>query len=192
MPGNDYGRESNPVTRAQDSPRVPALRDRRTVRRDQRADLWFVLAGGVVAGTLDIAYACLFWGLKRGVPPLRIFQSVAAGLLGEASFEGGKETAALGLALHYFIALSMSATYYLVARRWPLLWRRPLLCGAGYGLLLYAIMNYVVVPLSAAGGGGAKDPLWISLSIVVHALLIGVPIALLVRPAARLAGGHRS
>jgi hypothetical protein len=142
-----------------------------------------------VAGTFDIAYACLFWAVKRGVPPVRIFQSVAAGLLGEASFEGGQRTAALGLGLHYFIALSMSGTYYLVARRWPLLWRRPLLCGAGYGLLLYAVMNYVVVPLSAAGGGGPKDPVWIALSVAVHALLIGVPIALFVRAAA--SRGHR-
>lgn len=138
--------------------------------------LGFVFAGGLVAGTLDIAYACLFWGLKSSVPVQRILQSVAAGLLGKASFEGGGGTAALGLALHYFIALSMSVVYYLVARHWPLLWQRPLLCGAAYGLLLYAVMNYIVVPLSAAGPG-SKDPLWITLSIAVHALLIGIPIA---------------
>jgi hypothetical protein len=43
-------------------------------------------------------------------------------------------------------------------------------------------MNYVVVPLSAAGPG-SKDPLWITLSVAVHALLIGIPIALAVRRA---------
>jgi hypothetical protein len=142
----------------------------------------YVLAGGLVAGTLDIAYACAFWALKSGVPATRIFQSVAAGLLGPASFEGGGRTAALGLVLHYFIALSMSTTYYLVARRWPLLRRRPVLCGAGYGLLLYGVMNYIVVPLSAAGRG-SKDPLWITLSVAVHMVLIGVPIALFTRRA---------
>jgi uncharacterized membrane protein YagU involved in acid resistance len=141
-----------------------------------------VLSGGLVAGTLDIAYACLFWAIKSDVPVQRILQSVAAGLLGKTSFQGGGATAALGLALHYLIALSMSVVYYLVARRWPLLWQRPVLCGAAYGLLLYAIMNYVVVPLSAAGPG-SKDPLWIGLSIAVHALLIGVPIALFTRRA---------
>jgi len=67
------------------------------------------------------------------------------------------------------------------ARRRPLLRDRPVACGAAYGLLLYAIMNYVVVPLSAAAHGGAKDPLWVALSIVVHAVLIGIPIALLTR-----------
>jgi hypothetical protein len=138
----------------------------------------FVLAGGLVAGTLDIAYACAFWAIKAGVPAERIFQSVAAGLLGKASFEGGMSTAALGLALHYLIALSMSLVYYLAARRWPSLWRRPLLYGAGYGLLLYGVMNYIVVPLSAAAGPGSKDPLWITLTILAHMLLVGVPIAL--------------
>jgi len=44
-------------------------------------------------------------------------------------------------------------------------------------------MNYVVVPLSAAGPG-SKDPLWVTLSIAVRALLIGVPIALFARRAA--------
>ena len=137
----------------------------------------FVVAGGIVAGTLDILYAWLFWMLKAGVPMQRILQSVAAGLLGSSSFEGGNGTAALGLALHYFIATTMSATYYGVSRSWPVLARRPLLCGAAYGLLLYGIMNYIVLPLSAAGPG-SRDPVWVTLSIAVHIVLVGVPIAL--------------
>ena len=151
----------------------------------QPSPLRLVLAGGLVAGTLDITYASVFWGLKAGLPVRRIFQSVAAGLLGKASFEGGAATAALGLGLHYFIACSMAVAYYLVARRVPPLRERPVAYGAAYGLLLYGIMNYIVVPLSAAGGGGAKDPLWVGLSVVVHMFLIGVPIALFVRAALR-------
>jgi uncharacterized membrane protein YagU involved in acid resistance len=135
-----------------------------------------VIAGGLLAGAMDMLYACLFWAAKADVAPTRIFQSVAAGLLGEASYEGGAATAALGLLLHFFIACSMAVTYYLVARRWPLLVRRPVPLGLAYGLLLYVIMNHVVVPLSAAGGG-SQDPTWIGLTIVVHAVLIGLPIA---------------
>lgn len=142
----------------------------------------FVLAGGLVAGTLDIVYAWAFWALKRGVPARRILQSVAAGLLGESSFAGGAATAALGLGLHFLIAISMSVAYYVVARRVPLLRQRPLPCGVAYGLLLYVIMNYIVVPLSAAGPG-SKDPLWVGLGIAVHALWVGVPIALFARRA---------
>jgi uncharacterized membrane protein YagU involved in acid resistance len=133
-----------------------------------------------VAGTLDIVYACVFWAIERGVAPPRILQRVASGLLGEASLTGGWPTAALGLVCHYFIAISMAVTYYFVARRWPALWERPVRYGAAYGLLLYGIMNYVVVPLSAAGPS-SKDPLWIAMSIVVHMFLIGLPCAVFAR-----------
>jgi uncharacterized membrane protein YagU involved in acid resistance len=153
-----------------------------TVRR--REGPWpSVLAGGVLAGTLDIVYACVFWALKADVPPSRILQSVAAGLLGEASFTGGAATAGLGLLLHYLIACTMSLAYYLAARRLPALGRRPLAWGAAYGLLLYAVMNYIVVPLSAAPGG-SRDPTWIALTVAVHACFIGVPIAWLAGRAA--------
>ena len=149
---------------------------------NQAQALVSVVGGGLVAGTLDIAYACVFWGLKAGVSPQRIFQSVAAGLLGPASFKGSTATAALGLFLHYFIAISMSVAYYLVARHWAALREKPVAYGAAYGLVLYAVMNYVVVPLSAAQGGSGPA-LWIGLSIVVHMFLIGVPIALFARRA---------
>lgn len=139
--------------------------------------LVLVLIGGLVAGALDITYAWMFWAVKAGVSAQRIFQSVAAGLLGKASFDGGWGTAALGLVLHFFIATSMAVTYYLVARRWPLLREHPLACGAFYGVLLYGIMNFIVVPLSAAASGGPKDPFWVALSVAVHMVFIGIPIA---------------
>jgi len=143
-----------------------------------RANKWtFALAGGLLAGTLDITYAWVFWALKAGATPVRIFQSVARGLLGPAAFQGGAATAARGLFLHYFIATSMSFGFFLVAQRWTALRSRPLPYGAGYGLLLYVIMNYIVVPLSAARGGGSGGALWVTLSILVHMFLIGVPIA---------------
>ena len=142
-----------------------------------------VLAGGLVAGTFDITYACLFWAIKIGAPPTRIFQSVARGLLGAAAFRGGAATAALGLFLHYFIATTMSVVYYFAARKWAPLHKYPLRCGAIYGFFLYIIMTYVVVPLSAARGPQSHDKIWIGLSILVHMFLIGVPIAFFTRRA---------
>ncbi|HET8647044.1 MAG TPA: hypothetical protein VFO85_16225, partial [Vicinamibacteria bacterium] len=91
--------------------------------RDVRA----ILLGGLVAGTMDITAAILLYA-RRGVPPLRILQSVASGLLGRAAFTGGVPTAALGLALHFFIATTAAAVYVLAARRLPLA-RWPLVGG---------------------------------------------------------------
>lgn len=145
-----------------------------------------VVAGGLVAGVIDISYACLFWGLKAGVRPSRIFQSVAAGLLGRpAAVAGGAATAALGLALHFGIALTVAAVYYAAARYAPALWRRSWTYGSLYGVAVFGVMHYIVVPLSAAGGNGVPpfDLLWDGLSIVVHAVGIGVPVALAARAA---------
>jgi hypothetical protein len=47
-----------------------------------------LVGGGLVVGSLDITYAILFWSF-RDVKPIRVFQSVAAGVLGPASREGG-------------------------------------------------------------------------------------------------------
>jgi hypothetical protein len=132
--------------------------------------------GGLVAATLDIVYACVFWAIEADVAPSRILQSVAAGLLGESSFRGGSGTAALGLLLHYLIALAMALAYYVAARRWTPLRKHWLRGGAVYGLLLYLVMQYVVLPLSRAGGG-PQDTLWVTLSIAAHVLLVGIPIA---------------
>jgi hypothetical protein len=147
-----------------------------------------VFLGGVAAGVIDISYACTFWAIKAGVRPSRIFQSVAAGLLGrQAAVAGGASTAALGLALHFFIALTVAVVYYTGARYAEALWRRPWTFGSLYGVAVFGVMHYVVVPLSAAGGGGvpAFDLLWDGLSIVVHAFGIGVPVALGARAALR-------
>ena len=149
---------------------------------ESSSSLMFIVLGGVVAGTLDILFAIVFWAAKANVPAIRILHSVAAGLLGRASFKGGAATAAVGLLLHFLIALCLSVTYYVLSRVWPLLHRMPWICGAIYGLGAYAVMNFVVVPLSAAMPG-STDPLWVGLSVLVHMLLIGIPIALATREA---------
>ena len=140
-----------------------------------------VLATGLLVGALDITYAWLFWFAKAGVGPQRIFQSVAAGLLGrEAAVAGGGSTAALGLAVHFVNAITIVAIYCLAARRLPMLWRRPWACGLAYGLGVYLVMNFVVVPLSRAAAG-SRDPLWIALSIAVHLVFVGLPCAFAAR-----------
>ena len=138
-----------------------------------------IVAGGVAAGVLDILAAFVVYGL-RGAVPLRILQSIASGLLGAAAFQGGVRTAARGLALHFMNATIISATYYLLSRRAPVLVRRPLACGALYGVVVYVVMNFVVVPLSAV----ATRPFAPGLAAIivgVHVVCVGIPIALAVR-----------
>lgn len=141
-----------------------------------------IFTGGLIAGAIDITYACVFSYIRRGFPPSRILQSVASGALGDAAFQGGMPTAALGLLLHFLIALIWAALYYFASRKVSVLARAPYLCGVVYGLLIFALMNYAVIPLSRAPFGA--PPSWspaFNFGILVHMLGIGLPIALSTR-----------
>ena len=144
------------------------------------------LRGGLIAGVLDIADALIFHGL-RGVAPSRVLQAIASGLLGRDAFGGGPATAALGLGLHFFIALTAASVYVLASLRMPLLLRRPVRCGAAYGLVVYAVMQWVVLPLSAFRPG---PPVLAGIDwgrvnlLLAHVFCVGLPIALGARWAA--------
>jgi uncharacterized membrane protein YagU involved in acid resistance len=145
-----------------------------------------ILLGGVIGATLDIAYAFSFFGWQ-GVSPVRILQSIASGVLGAASFTGGNATAALGLVLHYMIAIAAAAVFYAASGWFKWLVRHPVIGGAVFGVGVYAFMNLVVLPLSAVPRRPSFVPLAFATDLLSHMFLFGVPIALCAR-AARLAG----
>jgi len=112
---------------------------------------------------------------------MRILQSVASGLLGKPAFEGGVPIAILGLALHFFIAFSWAAIFYLASRVIPALTRHAVIAGVFYGCLIYAVMNLVVLPLSAYPRKVTFPLLVLVTGLLVHMFCIGLPISLAVR-----------
>lgn len=141
-----------------------------------------ILWGGLIAGLIDITYAIGF-SATRGVPPIRILQSVASGLLGSSSYQGGATTATLGLILHFVLMLIIAAIFYFASTRLRFLVARPIWWGALYGFLVYWVMNLVVLPLSAFPSQVKFVPILLITSLIVHAFGIGVPIALASRKA---------
>lgn len=133
------------------------------------------VAAGLVIGVADLADAFLFFGL-RGVSPVRILQSIASGVLGPAAFSGAAAAAALGVALHLLIAFAIAGVYLFAALRLETLRRRWLLWGPLYGILVYAVMNVVVIPLSRAAGGMPALPVLIN-GLVIHVVGVGLPAA---------------
>jgi len=145
-----------------------------------------ILVGGLIAGTCDILYATIYSYLRAEVPPMRILQSVASGLLGSDAYAGGMPVALLGLGLHFFMALVWAAIYVTASRSWPVLVQKPIFCGAVFGLFVYLFMNLVVLPLSATPPRTSfPSVLTIITSLIVHTMLFGVPIALAARRAAQ-------
>ena len=142
-----------------------------------------ILLGGLVVALLDGIEISLYYAVQ-GVSPIRIFQAVASGLLGPASFEGGLQTFLLGVLIHFFIAFSIVTVYWLASRKLEVLTRRPVICGLLYGVLVYFFMTYVVVPLSAVQQRPSSLPVFLN-GVIGHALLIGLPSALFARAARR-------
>ncbi len=140
-----------------------------------------LVGGAIVVGTLDLLDAVTFFGL-RGVPAARIFQSTASGLVGRAAYRGGAAAAALGVALHFLIALVVVAVYLLASRRLPALRRRPFVFGPLYRFAVYAVMEGIVIPLLAAVTGAHPLPVVVN-GLVIHMLGVGLPSALAARAA---------
>jgi hypothetical protein len=134
-----------------------------------------ILAGGLLCGVLDLTAAIVQFRL-RGVRPIRIMQSIAAGLLGREAYQGGTATATLGVALHFLIAFTAATVYYLASRKLAFLRARPFLSGVLYGVAVYFFMNYVVLPLSRFPRGSFNLENLIT-GILIHMLCVGLPIA---------------
>ena len=112
-----------------------------------RARLNAILLGGFVAGTIDIGAATL---ISRKHDAVLILHAIASGLIGlEASLGGGFATALLGLVLQWAMSLIIAAVFVVAAGYLPVLRRFWLVAGLAYGIAIFFVMNYAVVPLSA-------------------------------------------
>lgn len=104
-----------------------------------------IFLGGVIAATIDIAAASLISGRS----PAFIMQAIAGGLLGKASFGGGIATVILGAVLQEVMGILIATIYVVLSKAVSGLRRRWITRGLAYGVIIFFVMNYVVVPLSA-------------------------------------------
>ena len=147
---------------------------------DNPGGLQAVLFGGLLAGALDLAAACVNSGLS-GVSPVRVLQAIASGLLGAESYAGGAATAALGFFLHFVIAFGATVVFYAASRRLKFLTDHAVASGVLYGIAVYLFMSFVVLPLSSFTGKPPSAALPIAVGLFIHILFVGLPIALVVR-----------
>jgi hypothetical protein len=137
-----------------------------------------IAVGGGIAGTLDLAQACILFGWKI---PL----AIAGGLLGRQAFRGGVGTYVLGVLLHFFIAFSAATVYYAASRRLGFLKEHPLVCGLFFGAAVEEVMNLIVLPLSALHARGPYTLHDLILGLLVHMVVVGLPISFSVQRFAR-------
>jgi hypothetical protein len=145
-----------------------------------RPSLWKVIAGAtLLVGTLDISDAFIFYGL-RSVTPTRILQGIASGAIGRSAFSMGHRSALLGLFFHFFIAFSATTVFLLASRKLPLA-QHPWLYGTLFGIALYCVMNYIVLPLSKIGLRPTPPLVPLINGVAALVFCIGVPLAFIAR-----------
>ena len=138
--------------------------------------------GGLIAGALDLAAACVASWLRANVRPVVVMQSIASGILGRSAYSGGTKTAALGVVLHFFITTTATALFYFASRKLAFMIERPITWGLVYGVLVYLFMNFIVLPLSRFPPPRTAPTLsgrMIGLLIIMF--FVGLPIAIIVR-----------
>ena len=143
-----------------------------------------IILAVAVAGTLDILSAIVLTA-ARGKSVVDMLAGIAAGPFDEAIGNAGVAGAVVGLLTHFAIMTVMVIAFAWLVSRWPGM-PRPLIAGPVYGVILYVVMYWIVLPLRWPGILAARSFSGALVPIAIHIVLVGLPIAfILCRPAPR-------
>ncbi len=112
--------------------------------------LTLIIKAGLIVGTLDIIAAFLNFYVKTGRNPIIVLKYIASAVFGKSAMAGGFGMALAGLLFHYAIALLFTVFFALIFNR---LWawvKHTLLISIIYGVFIWTVMNFLIVPNSYA------------------------------------------
>jgi uncharacterized membrane protein YagU involved in acid resistance len=139
-----------------------------------------IFYGGLIAAILDATDSFVAFYLAAGFGPVQVLQFIASGFYGAAAFQKGISGALVGLLAHFFLAFTVAAIYVGATRFLPMLSRKAVMWGMIYGVAVFIVMNFVVLPHTAVVKSPFSLPLLLN-GVLGHALFVGLPIALAAR-----------
>jgi len=163
------------------------------VNRDALSRL---LRAGLLTGVTDGLFSSALAVFAYHSTATRLFQGVAATLLGREAFEGGTPTAVLGLLMHFGVAFGWSAVFLFLVMRSP--WIRGLLASpygvvkvaSLYGPFIWLVMSLAVIPLLLHRPPAITIRWWIQL--IGHFPFVGIPIVASISPDLTRSSVHRT
>jgi hypothetical protein len=136
-----------------------------------------ILGGGFMAATFDFFAALLIYhGTASGVA-----RAIARGWYGAAVKTMPPSVEVVGIASHFLILIVAAAIFVLASLRLPVLRRLAWIAGPLFGVCIYLVMHFVVLPLSAVHAVNNPSGLAFVEEFAGHMLVIGLPIALWAR-----------
>jgi hypothetical protein len=138
-----------------------------------------LVRAGLLTGVVDGLWACVLSVLYSG-NVARMWQGVAATLLGPSALEGGMGSAAVGVLMHFGVAFGWSAVFLGLFERSARV-RRLVRSRGGvwkaaalYGPFVWMVMSLAVIPLLLHRPPSITYRWWIQL--IGHIPFVGVPI----------------
>ena len=131
----------------------------------------------LLTGTLD-AMAALIISYK--IPPATIFKFIASGWFGVSAFKGGTDMVVWGILFHYLIAALFTVVCFLLYPAVTRVLKNKYLTGIIYGLVIWLIMNYLVLPYTNIHRSNAHINIaGLIKGIGALIICIGLPVALI-------------
>jgi hypothetical protein len=127
------------------------------------------IVAGLIAGTIDIGAACTI----NHVGPIPILRFISSGLLG-APLPHEAWVYCLGMILQWLMSIIIAAIFMFASTKIAALLRNWIAAGIAYGVVVYFVMTFVVVPLSRAKAGHVTMASFVQnlLAMIVFGLIV--------------------
>jgi hypothetical protein len=155
-----------------------------TTRYTQSGTLRGLTLATAVAGTLLLlaSFAGAIWS---GGSPLAMLTDIASGLIGDAAWREPVGGPLLGLLVHFLVIGLLADLYLITTIRLPVLNRHWRVSGALFGVFAWCVRCVIASPRAWPPAFLSLTPREATVQMLLHILLLGLPVALLTRWAAR-------
>lgn len=145
----------------------------------QKSLLKAILLTGLLAGTLDITSAIIHYVIRTQKNPVKIFNYIAGAVFGKTeAYADGVLMPLLGLIFHYCVATIFTAFFFLIYPKIKILSKNIVATGLLYGIFVWFVMSYIVVPLSRISSF-PSSVLQSIIGCIILMFAIGLPISIM-------------
>lgn len=146
-----------------------------------------------VVAILDIGEDIIYCKVFLHVTPGELFKYIASSVVGIArAVSLGWIGVLIGAVLHTAVSFGVVLTYFFLSKEFLILRKRPFTMGPLFGIAVYCVMHYAVVPLTAVPKIVPQNPaVALANQLFAHIFMVGLPAALVlsrVEPDTRPAG----
>lgn len=147
------------------------------------------LRAGLLTAVIDGAFSSVLSVVFYNSTVARLWQRVAAALLGQSAYQGGTRTALIGVAIHVGVAFAWSAVFLFLVMRADAVQRListragVIKAAAAYGPCVWLVMSLIVIPSLYRTAPAITVRWWVQL--IGHFPFVGLPIVASIAPRRR-------